>query len=115
VRLEWKLSVLGALSRAGVWLEDASIIAVYGTGPIRRANGLRYRRLLRESFELFVWPDVSRDNPEQVWVIGRGVGEALAGLPMIQADHVISQPQDRNGARYESDVRRLVADIVRNR
>jgi len=111
-RLQWKVSVLNVLSSAGVWLEDASVIGIYGTGGARHAKGVTYRRLLRESFERLVWPEVRGDNVEQVWVVGRGVAEALAGLPMISSDRVISQPQDRNRDRYRSDLSRLLASIA---
>jgi hypothetical protein len=111
-RLQWKVSVLKALLNAGVWLEDASIVGIYGPDGVRRAEGVRYRRALRESFQRFVWPELSLDGVEQVWLIGRGVAGALEGLSMIHSDHVISQPQDRNKDRYRSDIRRLLHAVA---
>jgi hypothetical protein len=106
-RLQWKLSVLNTLLNSGVWLEDASIVGIYGPDGVRRADDVKYRRALRESFERFVWPELSLDGVEQVWVIGRAVASALKGLPMIHGDRVVSQPQDRNNDRYRTDIRRL--------
>ena len=111
-RRGWKLSVLETLSEGGVWLVDASIIGICGPDGTRRATGFHYRQLLRESFELFVWPDVAAHTPEQVWIIGRGVGRALAGLPMIDPEKVISQPQDRNALRYRAGVEGLADTIA---
>lgn len=110
-RLQWKIAVLEVLRRAGVWLEDASIIAIYATGGGRRASGRAYARTVRESFERFVWTGVASDRPEQVWAIGRGIGGALRGLPMIQESRVISQPQDRDAERYARDMARLLQSL----
>jgi hypothetical protein len=112
-RLAWKLNVLTVLREQGVWLVDASVLGLYSYGrPLTR--GKRYRQFLKESFELFVWPDVADDGPE-VWVIGRGAARALLTLPMIKSTHVISQPQDRDGTRYKLDVQRIVRIIGNQR
>ena len=92
-RLHWKLAVLKELSEAGIWLEDASVIGLYPHVKKHLSN-TGFRKLIRESFENFVWLEIEKDKPEQVWVIGRGVGTALAGLPMISQDQIISQPQN---------------------
>jgi hypothetical protein len=110
-RLWWKVTVLETLRRAGVWLEDASVIGLYSAGGDRLAHGSAYTRIVRASFESFVWPEVAKDQPEQVWIIGRGVGGALRGLPMIQESHIISQPQDRNAERRTRDIARLLHSL----
>jgi hypothetical protein len=53
------------------------------------------------------------DKPEPVWVIGRGVGRALIGLPGIDPGRIICQPQSRDGQRYQEDLRRLVSEVVK--
>lgn len=110
-RLDWKLRVLATLQRAGVWLEDASIVALYSPGGGRRATGGSYDRVVRTSFEGFVWPAVVADQPEQVWVVGRAVGRALQGLPGIEQARVISQPQDRDQTRFRADLARLRSEL----
>jgi hypothetical protein len=110
-RLKWKIKVLDMLAEEGVWLEDASIIGLYASGK-KLVNGNNYKKLIRESFEKFVWPVFEADPPEQVWIIGQGVGSALAGLSMISPDRVISQPQDRNVSRYKAGVKRLVDEVT---
>jgi hypothetical protein len=96
-----------AVRAAGVWLEDASVIALYSPGGRRPASGAAYDEVVRTSFAKFVWPSVATDAPEQVWVIGRAVGRALQGLPEIADERVISQPQDRDRGRFRGDVARL--------
>ncbi len=103
-RLEWKLRVLATLREAGIWLEDASVIALYSPGGRRLTSGAAYDQIVRTSFANFVWPSVARDAPEQIWIIGRGVGRALRGLPGTADARLISQPQDRDQQRYRADV-----------
>lgn len=109
-RIQWKISLLNILADAGVWLEDASVIGIYRSGK-RMVSGKRYDQIVRESFKNFVWPGVVKDNPVQVWVIGRSVGNALIELPMIYPDRIISQPGDHNASRYQADVERLVRGV----
>lgn len=110
-RLRWKADVLEGLAKRGVWLQDASPIGLYQPGGQRPVDGSRYETLLREGYERFVWPSVEHDQPEQVWVIGRGVGKALSGLPGIDPNRVISQPQDRNQSRYRAGLRTMLATL----
>jgi hypothetical protein len=113
-RLAWKVNVLRTLQRKGIWLVDASIAALYypGNKPIRVP-----KELICESFRRFVWPMVERDRPKQVWIIGKRVGRALAGLSLpglpykISEDCVISQPQDHDQGRYDRGLRRMILKI----
>jgi hypothetical protein len=109
-RLKWKIDVLHTLINAGIWLEDASVIGIYDSGK-RLVDGKSYKVLIRESFMTFVWPKIEKDNPEQIWIIGRGVGNALSGLPMIDPKRIISQPQDRDKRRYLEGVQNLINQI----
>jgi hypothetical protein len=109
--LRWKVDALNGLAKRGIWLHDASPIGLYAPGGHRLANGANYERLIREGYEQFVWPSVRNDQPEHVWVIGRGVGKALAGLPGIDPERVISQPQDRNQSRYRTGFRNMQTAI----
>jgi hypothetical protein len=110
-RLEWKLSVLHKLRETGVWLVDASVIALYVPSGGRRYSAEIYTRVVRDSFKRFVLPEIGSDEIRQAWVIGHGVGRALAGLPLIDFSRVISQPQDRDAGRYRSGLARLVHAI----
>ena len=90
----------------GSRLQDASPLGIY-LGRGERLDPRHYARLLQEGYSRFVWPTVAEDKPEQVWVIGKGVYAAIAGLPGLQSDRVISQPQDRNHAQYLDGLRQL--------
>jgi hypothetical protein len=113
MRLRWKVEVLETLADRGIWLQDASPIGLYAPGGKRVDAGRRrqYRQLLREGYERYVWPTVAADKPDQVWLIGNGVAGALAGMPHIHPDHVISQPNDRTPGRHLLGVSRLRAAI----
>ena len=105
-RLRWKVGVLEELERRGIWLQDASPLGIY-LGHRQRVDPRHQARLLHEGYKWFVWPTVAEEEPEQVWVIGKGVYKAIAGLPGIRSDRVISQPQDRDRAQHLDGLRRL--------
>ncbi|MFH1465092.1 MAG: hypothetical protein ABIO70_11970 [Pseudomonadota bacterium] len=106
-RLAWKLQTLEQMRQRGIWLVDASVVGIMSPVEERRYEGRRYQDLVRESYRRFVWPAVAADRPRQVWVIGMGVGEALRGLPGIEDDKVIPQPQSRDATRYRSELNRM--------
>jgi hypothetical protein len=105
-RLRWKVAVLEELQRRGIWLQDASPLGIY-LGRGKRTDPRHQVQLLREGYSRVVWPSVADDPPGQVWVIGKGVAAALAGLPGITPTHVISQPQDRNREQHLDGLSRL--------
>ncbi len=105
-RLRWKVRVLEELRQRGIWLQDASPLGVY-LGQGQRLDHRQYVKLLRDGYQRYVWPSFEKDAPEQVWVIGKGVLAALAGLPGIDPACVISQPQDRNRAQHLAGLERL--------
>jgi len=65
--------------------------------------------LVRDGYERFVWPEASADQPEQVWVIGGGVTDALVGLRGIEPGRSISQPQ---AARTTEHRQRFADDLA---
>ena len=110
-RLRWKLHVLRTMRARGIWLVDAAVAGLYQPGGGRPFQGRRYQDMIRDSYSRFVWPGVSQDPIEQVWVIGRGIGTALAGLPGIDPSCIISQPQDHDVQRFRDDLARVVQHI----
>lgn len=106
-RLLWKLKTLEALRDRGVWLVDAAVIAFYAPGGGRPFTGRRYAEVLRESFKRFVWPSVAKEPIELICVIGHGVAGSLREMSQLSQAMVISQPQDRNAARYRGGIARL--------
>jgi len=110
-RLQWKLDVLSWLRRNGVWLVDACVAGVYLPGGRRMASGETYNEMVRQSFDQFVWPSVSNEHPEQVWVIGSGVRQALAHHKAVRRSRWITQPQDRNRGRHQRGLVEMVTSL----
>jgi hypothetical protein len=110
VRLRRKLSVLSALRDRGIWLQDASPLGIY-LGQRKRVDHALQAELMRAGYERFVWPSVANDKPKKVWVIGTGVASALAGLPGIPSERVITQPQDRVPGRHRQGLVQMAEDL----
>lgn len=111
-RMRWKVDTLELLRDRGIWLADASVMALYAGSRRRVANPKRCTAIVRESWERFVWPDVEGDRPEEVWIVGRGVASALAGAAGLrEIAGVIDQPQSREVARYQSGVAEMVQRV----
>jgi hypothetical protein len=111
LRLAWKLETLNELRARGIWLVDASVVGLYSPGGRRLVTGRAYVEVVRESFSRFVWPEVADEPLEQVWAIGRGVGDALKGLEGIDSSKIVRQPQDREQSRRLADLERMVASV----
>lgn len=113
-RLAWKLDVLRWLQRHGVWLVDACVAGVYRPGGSRAVSGVDYDRMVRESFERFVWPGVSAESPEVVGIIGAGVQRALAHHEATRGAITVVQPQgDRGSGRHARELAELAAEARR--
>ncbi|MCP2500675.1 MAG: hypothetical protein NCA08_03790 [Deltaproteobacteria bacterium] len=70
-RLQNKINLLKNLRTKGIWLVDASIVAVYGSGVnvSRRTKA----EVLRKSWESYTKQVVASANPECVICVGKGV------------------------------------------
>lgn len=117
MRVQWKLGVLRRLRDAGVWLVDASVLPLYDpTRPRNRKKiiaGHGYRRIVRESFTQFVWPEVADEPLEQVWIIGRGVERAIREVVGRRLTGVLEQPGPGRGqhARHIEGLTRLAESV----
>lgn len=96
---------------------DASVLPLYDpTRPKNRKKivaGDRYRRIVRESFSQFVWPEVADDPLEQVWIIGRGVESAVREVIGGRLTGVVEQPGPGRGqhARHVEGLTRLAESV----
>lgn len=95
-RLRNKINLLKSLRAKGIWLVDASIVAVYGNG-INVSRRIR-TEVLRESWESYTKQVVISANPERVICVGKGVATVVVND--LQAlfpgrYEVISQPNAR--------------------
>jgi hypothetical protein len=111
--LHRRILILQALLERGIWLVDASVVALYHPSGIKLFNPSMRKKIIRQSYEHFVWPAVESGRPEEIWIIGKEVGKALIGRPEIDSDHVVSQPGDRNVEQYQLGLARMKASIVR--
>ncbi|OGQ00927.1 MAG: hypothetical protein A2Z40_05360 [Deltaproteobacteria bacterium RBG_19FT_COMBO_60_16] len=95
-RLQNKIHLLKSLRSKGIWLVDASIVAVYGKG----VNVSRRSRteVLRESWRSYTRQVVTSANPEHVICVGKGVAgivEKDLRAPFPNRFTVIPQPNAR--------------------
>jgi hypothetical protein len=74
-RLQNKIRLLLNLRAKGIWLVDASIVAVYGNGVnvSRRSK----TEVLRESWESYTKQVVTSANPERVICVGKSVARVV--------------------------------------
>jgi len=96
-RLQAKIDLLNRLRKLGVWLLDASILALYQPGG-GRLHVQRYNALLRCCWENYIGPVIQDAAPHSLVVIGKGVRAALQQelkqLTRIRIE-TIPQPQAR--------------------
>jgi hypothetical protein len=71
-RTQNKLGILHALKKQGVWLLDASLAALYP----KPKNKAMYEACINKSWPYIQQP-ISAESPEQIIVIGKGVGQVL--------------------------------------
>lgn len=100
VRLHNKIKVLKKLKKKGVWLLDASIVGLYGTG---RKDPEFIETALSICWRNYIKATIQEANPQHIIVIGKGVGNILyyklhnIGIPFS----VIPQPQARGTSEWQ--------------
>jgi hypothetical protein len=75
-RVRNKLDLLNKMQRAGVWLVDASITALYRKGQ-KLVTGADYKAVLNGCWNSHIGKLLSDCAPSAVLVVGRGVYDAL--------------------------------------
>jgi hypothetical protein len=116
-RVKGKIELLQVLRRRGVWLLDASPVALYAGGG-RKPSSTQVRAALRESWAAYAGAVVKEVSPRAVVVIGKTVhdmlGEALRGTVSSSASvDWIYQPQARVSAERHRAGRETLARVVR--
>ena len=92
-RIHNKISVLEQLKKKGIWLVDASIVALYN--DTRKPDPDMMERIIKISWKSYISKVIQDVNPEKIIVIGKGVHKILerelrqTNIPI----HVQSQPQ----------------------
>jgi hypothetical protein len=99
-RLQNKVDVLRKMKTQGIWLLDASIVGLYGSG---KKNPAMAERTIEICWRNYIANIIVESNPRHVIVIGKGVGRILG--PWLQRVDVlftvIPQPQARGTSRWQ--------------
>lgn len=101
-RRQNKVELLDQMRNQGVWLIDASIMALYAPGARRPPTRL-CRELLQISWLNYVAEELQDVDPTRIVCIGRGVYRALANelAPYEARLHVTPQPQGLRGQNMQ--------------
>lgn len=99
-RIENKINVLNKMKKKGVWLLDASIVGLYGSG---RKDYKTTEHVLKICWKNYISNLIDEVNPKHIIVIGKGVGNALRFyLRRENYDFtVIPQPQARGSSDWQ--------------
>ena len=115
-RIDAKLMLLERLRSLGVWLVDASAIALYSTGGARLYQQ-DYESVLKCCWNNYTGHLVRQAAPHSIVVIGRGVARTLerelsnlAGIKM----HCVHQPQGCRKKGMIEDVYATLQQVCQN-
>ncbi len=93
-RLQNKIALLKELKKRGIWLVDASIVALYKNGQKPQYKNMS--RAIQESWQSYTRDVVISAKPEHVICIGKGVA-GVVGIDLERHFHgrykIIPQPQ----------------------
>ena len=70
-----KVKLLNTMKAEGIWLADASIIALYKDKI--KPDGNDYKQILKISFDNFIVPLIVSENPTKIIVVGKSVYDNL--------------------------------------
>jgi len=88
------------MKEKGIWLLDASIVGLYGSG---KKNHTLIRRIIEICWKHHIANIILESSPKHVIVVGKGVGIILVrklrelGIPFT----VIPQPQARGSSEWQ--------------
>jgi hypothetical protein len=75
-RVKNKVALLMKMQRAGIWLIDASVTALYRQG-VRLVTGADYRAVPKACWECYIGQVLCGCTPSAVLIVGRGVGSVI--------------------------------------
>jgi hypothetical protein len=113
LRIRNKVEVLKKLRRSGVWLQDASIVALYRKG-VKPTTGLR-EKIISECWTRYILPQIRSEKPQpRVIVIGEHVYRILSR--QTQSEVItgwIRQPQGcRRKGQFDAQLKKLHAMLT---
>lgn len=74
-RIRNKISLLEELKKRGIWLVDASIVALYNN--TNKPSPIMMRKIIETSWDQYVSKIIQESNPKKIIVIGKGVVNIL--------------------------------------
>jgi hypothetical protein len=100
LRLSNKADVLKRMKKRGLWLLDASIVGLYGSGQRRHVVT---EKIMTICWQNFMARMILKSNPKEIIVIGVGVGNILnSQLKRLNVPFtVIPQPQARGDSQWQ--------------
>jgi hypothetical protein len=113
-RVRYKLNLLKEMRRAGVWLVDASVTALYHRGT--NLAGSSYRKVLKASWDYHIHDVLSMCAPSAILIVGKGVSFAIGdhvrqsfgrGIEVV----TINQPNARRSREDIGRDRRICFDL----
>jgi len=99
-RLHNKVDVLLEMKKKGIWLLDASIVGLYGSG---KKDHRIMEKILEICWRNYIVDVIQETNPRHIIVIGKGVGDILHyNIRKLNiAFTVIPQPQARGTSAWQ--------------
>lgn len=98
--LQNKVDVLRKMKTKGIWLLDARIVGLYGSG---KKNSTMAERTIEICWRNYTANTILESNPRHTIVIGKGVGRVLG--PRLQRASVpftvVPQPQARGTSQWQ--------------
>ena len=100
LRLRNKVDVLRKMKERGIWLVDASIVGLYGSG---RKNKMITEKIIEICWKNQIADIILEVTPKHIIIIGKGVGDILSSrLRKVNIPFtVISQPQARGSSQWQ--------------
>lgn len=100
VRLRNKVNVLRKMKKKGIWLLDASIVGLYGSG---RKNKMTIEKVIEFCWKSHIADVILEAKPKHIIIIGKGVGNILRSklrkLDILFT--IIPQPQARGSSQWQ--------------
>lgn len=102
-RLNNKIMLLEKLKEKGIWLLDASIVALYQDNV--KPSPKTMKEIIESSWEHYISNVIHENHPEKIIIIGKGVAKTLEeNLSKVNTPvYVQSQPQ---GIRRKNDLKK---------
>jgi len=99
-RLHNKVAVLRKMKEKGIWLLDASIVGLYGSG---KKNHIVIEKILDICWKNHIANEILESNPKHIIIIGKGVDNILhSKLTKLNIPFtVIPQPQARGTSQWQ--------------